>query len=118
MDNTFGVSGIQTIDMTGANTQPDLGTAFDIDNHGNIYIVGACRVGFSPLDNDFALVKIDSTGTLSNDFDQDGKKLYNPTGFAEFATGVVCLPNGRFCLWRQGRWQFNVGHDGFYGCIG
>jgi uncharacterized delta-60 repeat protein len=48
------------------------------------------------LDNDFALVKIDSTGTLSNDFDQDGKKLYNPTGFAEFATGVVCLPNGRF----------------------
>ena len=96
MDNTFGVSGIQTIDMTGANTQPDLGTAFDIDNHGNIYIVGSCRVGFSPLDNDFALVKIDSTGTLSNDFDQDGKKLYNPTGFAEFATGVVCLPNGRF----------------------
>ncbi|MFM7054619.1 MAG: hypothetical protein ACKOX7_07750 [Bacteroidota bacterium] len=96
LDNTFGVSGIQTVDMTGAGTQPDLGSAFDFDIHGNIYIVGACRVGFSPLDNDFALVKIDSSGTLSNDFDQDGKKLYNPTGFAEFATGVVCLPNGRF----------------------
>ncbi|MFM2190095.1 MAG: hypothetical protein RL491_481 [Bacteroidota bacterium] len=96
LDNTFGVSGVRTVDMTGANTQPDLGSSFDFDIHGNIYIVGACRVGFTPLDNDFALVKIDSTGTLSNDFDQDGKKLYNPTGFAEFATGVVCLPNGRF----------------------
>lgn len=96
LDNTFGVAGIRTVDMTGASTQPDLGSAFDFDIHGNIYIVGACRVGFSPLDNDFALVKIDSSGTLSNDFDQDGKKLYNPTGFAEFATGVVCLSNGRF----------------------
>lgn len=96
IDNSFGVSGIRTVDMTGAGSQPDLGSAFDIDIHGNIYIVGACRVGFTPLDNDFALVKIDSTGTLSNDFDQDGKKLYNPTGFAEFATGVACLPNGRF----------------------
>lgn len=95
LDNSFGLSGIRTVDMTGAGTQPDLGSAFDFDEHGNIYIVGACRVGFSPLDNDFALVKIDSTGTLSNDFDQDGKKLYNPTGFAEFATGVACLPNGR-----------------------
>jgi uncharacterized delta-60 repeat protein len=95
LDNTFGVAGIRTVDMTGASTQPDLGSAFDFDIHGNIYIVGACRVGFSPLDNDFALVKIDSSGTLSNDFDQDGKKLYNPTGFAEFATGIVCLPNGR-----------------------
>lgn len=96
IDNSFGVSGIRTVDMTGAGSQPDLGSAFDIDIHGNIYIVGACRVGFTPLDNDFALVKVDSTGTLSNDFDQDGKKLYNPTGFAEFATGVACLPNGRF----------------------
>lgn len=94
LDNSFGVSGIRTVDMTGAGTQPDLGSAFDIDNNGNIYVVGACRVGFTPLDNDFALVKVDSSGLLSNDFDQDGKKLFNPTGFAEFGTGVVCLPNG------------------------
>jgi uncharacterized delta-60 repeat protein len=96
IDNSFGLSGVRTVDMTGAFTQPDLGSAFDIDIYGNIYIVGACRVGFTPIDNDFALVKINSSGNLSNDFDQDGKKLFNPTGAAEFATGVVCLPNGRF----------------------
>jgi uncharacterized delta-60 repeat protein len=81
--------------MTGTGPQPDLGSAFDMDDQGNIYVVGACRTGFTPLDNDFAIVKVDSNGVLSNDFDQDGKKLFNPTGFAEFGTGVVCLPNGR-----------------------
>ena len=69
LDATFNGTGVLFVDMTGAGTQPDLANDFDFDAQGNIYIVGATRTGGSPLDNDFAVIKVSPTGQLVSTFD-------------------------------------------------
>ncbi|HMT30108.1 MAG TPA: hypothetical protein PKD91_12595 [Bacteroidia bacterium] len=95
LDNTFNGSGVLFVDMTGGGSQPDQASDFDFDAQGNIYVVGATRTGGTPLDNDFAVIKVSPNGQLVTSFDGDGKKLFNPTGFAEFATGVRVLSDGK-----------------------
>jgi uncharacterized delta-60 repeat protein len=95
LDNTFNGNGVLFVDMTGAGSQPDQASDFDFDAQGNIYAVGATRTGGTPLDNDFAVIKVSPTGQLVSSFDGDGKKLFNPTGTAEFATGVRVLSDGK-----------------------
>ncbi len=95
LDNTFNGTGVLFVDLTGAGTQPDLGSDFDFDSQGNIYITGATRTGGTPLDNDFFVVKVTDNGQLDASFDFDGKKLYNPTGFAEFGTGIRVLSDNK-----------------------
>lgn len=95
IDNTFNGTGILFVDMTGGGSQPDEANAFTFDATGNIYLTGATRTGGSPLDNDFVIVKVTDAGQLDPTFDIDGKKLYNPTGSAEFGTGIVVQPDGK-----------------------
>lgn len=95
LDNTFNGNGVLFVDLTGGGTQPDLGSDFDFDSQGNIYITGATRTGGTPLDNDFFVVKVMDNGQLDTSFDFDGKKLYNPTGFAEFGTGIRVLADNK-----------------------
>ena len=80
--------------LTGSGTQPDMASDFDFDANGNIYLTGVTRTGGTPLDNDFFVVKVKDNGQLDPAFDSDGKKLYNPTGFAEFGTGIRVLSDG------------------------
>ena len=94
LDPTFNSTGMVFIDMTGADTQPDQVSAIDIDASGNIWVAGATRTGGSPLDNDFAIAKIRPDGTLDPSFNGTGKKLFNPTGFAEFSRGIKVDANG------------------------
>lgn len=95
LDNTFNGNGVLFVDLTGGGTQPDMGSDFDFDSQGNIYITGVTRTGGTPLDNDFFVVKVKDNGQLDTSFDFDGKKLYNPTGFAEFGTGIRVLSDNK-----------------------
>ena len=95
LDNTFNSTGSLFVDMTGSNTWPDIANALDVDAAGNIWLCGATRNGGSPLDNNFAVVKVRSDGTLDTSFDQDGKKLYNPGASSEFGRGIVLQQDGK-----------------------
>jgi uncharacterized delta-60 repeat protein len=98
IDNSFNSTGSMFIDMTGSNTWPDIVNAFDFDAAGNIYAVGATRNGGTPLNNDFAVVKITDSGLLDPTFDTDGKKLFNPTNAAEFGRGIRVQPDGKIII--------------------
>jgi len=98
IDNSFNNTGSLFIDMTGANTWPDIVNAFDFDAAGNIYAVGATRNGGTPLNNDFAVVKVTTNGQLDPTFDTDGKKLFDPTGAAEFGRGLRVQPDGKIII--------------------
>jgi uncharacterized delta-60 repeat protein len=97
-DVTFNNTGSLFIDMTGGGTWPDIVNAFDFDAAGNIYAVGATRNGGTPLDNDFAVVKVTTNGQLDPTFDTDGKKLFNPTSAAEFGRGLRVQPDGKIII--------------------
>lgn len=98
LDPTFNGNGVVFIDMTGTDTQPDQVSALDIDASGNIWLAGATRVGGTPLDNDFAVVKIRPNGSLDPSFNGTGKKLFNPTGAAEFSRGIKVDANGKIVV--------------------
>lgn len=95
LDLSFNGTGVRFIDMTGSDLYPDVGNDLDIDSYGNIYIIGSTRNGGSPLNNDFAVVKITPTGLLDNTFDTDGKKLFNPTGGLELGTSIKIQADGK-----------------------
>ncbi len=97
-DNSFNGSGVLFIDMLGSNTQPDQANALVLDPYGNIYAAGVTRTGATPLDNDFAVVKINPNGQLDPSFDTDGKKLFNPTSSAEFGRSIKIQPDGKILL--------------------
>ncbi|MFM9009153.1 MAG: hypothetical protein ACKORE_11305 [Bacteroidota bacterium] len=98
LDPTFGTNGVTFVDMLGSGTQPDLASAFDIDPNGNIWVAGATRTGGTPLDNDFAVIKLNANGGLDQAFNGTGKKLFNPTGQAEFARGIKVQADGKIVL--------------------
>ncbi len=95
LDPTFATAGISFIDITNANTQPDEANAMYIDNAGNIYLTGATRTGSTPFDNDIAVVKLDASGNAVSSFDGDGKKLFDPSGLADFGTGIALQDDGK-----------------------
>lgn len=95
LDASFNSTGVLYVDMTGANSQPDLATAFDFDSTGNIYVIGTTRVGGSPLDNNFAVVKVTPSGQLDLSFDGTGKKLFNPLSGPEFGRGIAVQADGK-----------------------
>lgn len=95
LDPTFNGSGTLFVDMLGTNTQPDIANALDIDAQGNIYAIGATRTASSPLDNDFALIKVNPSGQLVNTFSGDGKLLINPNNAADFGRGIKVQSDGK-----------------------
>jgi uncharacterized delta-60 repeat protein len=95
LDSGFGNGGVVFVDMEGTQSFPDQANALDIDVNGNIYVCGVTRNGFSPLDNDYAVIKLNPNGQLDLSFDSDGKKLFNPSGFAEFGTGIKVQTDGK-----------------------
>lgn len=98
LDFTFNGTGILFVDMLGSTTQPDQAVALDFDAGGNIYVAGATRTGSTPLDNDFAVIKVKPNGQLDPSFDTDGKKLFNPTNTAEFARSIKVQSDGKIVL--------------------
>ncbi|MFN0189534.1 MAG: T9SS type A sorting domain-containing protein [Bacteroidia bacterium] len=95
LDPTFNSTGTLFVDMLGTNTQPDIANALDIDAQGNIYAIGSTRTAGSPLDNDFAIVKVNQSGQLVNTFSGDGKLLFNPNNAADFGRGIKVQSDGK-----------------------
>lgn len=98
LDNSFNGSGVLFVDMTGTGTQPDVANAVDIDPNGYIWAAGATRVGGTPLDNDFSVIKITPSGQLDPSFDNDGKKFFNPSGGGDFARGIKVQSDGKIVV--------------------
>jgi uncharacterized delta-60 repeat protein len=94
-DVTFNSTGVLFVDMTGAGTQPDLASEMHINSDGSLYVVGVTRTGATPLDNDFAVIKINATGHLDPSFNSNGKKLFNPTSQADFGHGIAVQADGK-----------------------
>ncbi len=95
LDLTFNGTGRLFVDMLGTNTQPDVANALDIDAQGNIYAIGATRTAGSPLDNDFAIIKVNQSGQLVTTFSGDGKLLINPNNLADFGRGIKVQADGK-----------------------
>lgn len=94
-DSSFNSTGILFVDMTGAGTQPDLASEMHINSDGSLYVVGVTRTGATPLDNDFAVIKINASGHLDTSFNSNGKKLFNPTSQADFGHGIAVQTDGK-----------------------
>lgn len=94
-DSAFNGGASLFVDMTGTHAWPDIATAFDFDSSGNLYAVGVSRTGGTPFDNDFAVIKVKPNGQLDSTFDADGKRLYNPSGAAEFGAGIKVISDGK-----------------------
>lgn len=93
-DVSFNGTGSLFIDVLGTNTQPDIGTDFDFDSFGNIYIVGTTGVS-PPIDNQTCVLKLSPNGTLRSTFDADGMKLFNPGAGNEFGIRIKVLTNNQ-----------------------
>lgn len=98
IDNSFSGNGVLFVDMAGSGNFPDLGSAIDFDAAGNIWIAGVTRNGGTPLDNQFAVVKVKPNGTLDPTFDIDGKKLFNLTSGSEFGLGIAVQSDSKIVV--------------------
>lgn len=98
LDPSFNGTGTLSVDMTGSTSLPDMANAIDFDASGNVWLAGVTRNGGTPLDNDFAVIKVKSNGTLDASFDTDGKKLFNLTGTAEFAKSIKVDNTGKIVV--------------------
>ncbi|MEY3343144.1 MAG: hypothetical protein RL090_828 [Bacteroidota bacterium] len=98
LDPTFNGAGVLFVDMTNTNNRPDRANDLDIASDGSIWAAGVTRTGGTPLDNEFAVVKVAPNGQLDLSFNGTGKKLFNPTGFAEFGRGIRIQSDGKIVL--------------------
>jgi len=67
LDTSFGTGGIVT---TAVGSDDDLGHSVAIQSDGKIVVAGTI---FNGSDNDFALVRYNTNGTLDTSFGRDGK---------------------------------------------
>lgn len=89
LDNTFSGDGKQTTDI---RSYDDFGYAAAIQTDGKIVVAGRTWNG---NDNDFALVRYNSDGSLDNTFDGDGKQTTD-FGFSDdFANSVALQRDGK-----------------------
>jgi uncharacterized delta-60 repeat protein len=96
-DNTFNGTGSIFVDITGANTQPDAASTLAFDASGNIYVTGVVGIA-PPFDNELAVIRLTTSGTLDLSFDADGKKYFNPASGNEFGDGIGILSNGNVVM--------------------
>ncbi len=84
LDGAFGTGGIVTVSLV---TGTDYGSAAAIQNDGKIVIAGSSL-------NDFALVRLNSNGSLDTDFDSDGK-VTTSIETHNYACGVAVQDDGK-----------------------
>ena len=85
LDGTFGVDGRVTIDFGGDDRCNDVVIAAD----GRIVVVGSRRT-IGPLEQDFAVARLNADGTLDNTFSADGMQTVDMlAGADDFANGIA-----------------------------
>ncbi|MFM7561483.1 MAG: beta strand repeat-containing protein, partial [Planctomycetota bacterium] len=90
IDTSFGTGGKVTVDFGGTDTARGIRVLSD----GRILLVGR---SYNGSNNDFALVRLNSDGSLDTTFDGDGK-LLRPVGTNDNAYDVVVQSDGKMIV--------------------
>lgn len=89
LDNTFDTDGIVT---TTIGTSEDIAYAIQLQSNGKIIAAGLSDNG---TDNDFALVRYNTNGSLDNSFDVDGKVTTAIGTKSEVASAIALQSDGK-----------------------
>ncbi|HYC48023.1 MAG TPA: hypothetical protein VED01_21325 [Burkholderiales bacterium] len=92
LDTSFDGDGKLTTDFGSGNDQ---GHRVALQPDGRILVSGFAWNG---ANNDFALVRYDSNGTLDTSFDGDGKLITDVAAFDDFGESIVVQPDGRILV--------------------
>lgn len=92
LDSTFGTGGQVTTDLGGLD---DIALSAVVQADGKIVVVGSTDVNF---DDDFALVRYNSNGTLDTSFGNGGKVITDFADFDDNAVSVHLQPNGKIIV--------------------
>lgn len=89
LDTTFGAGGRASTVVGSSSGARAIGLQFD----GKIIVAGYSNSATG--DQDFALVRFNSNGTLDTTFGNNGKVTTNVVGFVDFVTAVAIQPDGK-----------------------
>ena len=107
LDNSFGSDGKVTTEI-GSNL--DIARSITIQSDGKIVLVGSSTV--SSDNNDFAVVRYNTDGSLDSTFNGDGKVTTDFDGNNDFAKSVTMQSNGKIILAgtnkKNGKYNFAV----------
>jgi uncharacterized delta-60 repeat protein len=92
-DTTFDLDGQATIAVS---PREDRAAGVFVQTDGKILICGSTRSESSTWD--FAVVRLNSDGTLDNTFDNDGIKISAITSADDFADAVIAQPDGKIIV--------------------
>ena len=98
-DNSFSGDGKVLVDLRG---EDDFGEDMRIQSDGKIVVAGYSYSGGS---QDFALVRLNTDGTLDNSFSGDGK-VFTDFAVSEMATAMIIQPDGKIVAVIVTNWQF------------
>jgi uncharacterized delta-60 repeat protein len=91
LDNTFDTDGKLT---TAIGSSDEIAYSIALQTDGKIVVAGNSDIGGN---NDFALVRYNTNGSLDNTFDGDGK-LTTSIGFAQDAAGLAIQTDGKILI--------------------
>ena len=102
LDSSFDGDGKLTLDFFGWS---DVAYGIALQNDGKILLTGSAGTG---IGNDFALVRLNSNGSVDTSFDGDGKltTAFNP--YYDNAQGVIVQPNGKIVVAGSDGYDFNL----------
>lgn len=99
LDSSFSGDGIQTTNFDGTHAYNDVAQGIAIQPNGRIVVVGKTDVtgGFLP-NNDFAVARYTSAGTLDSTFSGDGKTTTPFGNNHDFANAVALQSDGKIVV--------------------
>jgi len=95
LDPTFGTGGMV---MTDLNRSTDLANAVAIQSDGKLVVVGQTYKNNDYSDEDFAVTRYNTDGTLDNTFGRGGKVRTDFPGLAAVPSAVVIQPDGKIVV--------------------
>ncbi|MDZ8184907.1 MAG: DUF4347 domain-containing protein [Nostoc sp. ChiSLP02] len=92
LDTTFNTTGIVTTDINGKN---DSGNSIAIQSDGKILVAGVSGDG---INDDLAIVRYNSDGTLDTTFNTTGKVTTDFSGKNDSAANITVQPDGKILV--------------------
>ena len=92
LDSTFGTSGKV---ITSIGSSNDYGNCMVVQGNGKIVVAGSA---FNGSNNDFALVRYNTNGSLDTAFGVGGKAVFDFSGANEAANAMALQSDGKFVL--------------------
>lgn len=95
LDPTFGTGGVV---MTDFNTSTDLANAVAVQADGKLVVAGTTYVNNDFSDEDFAIARYNTDGSLDMSFGTKGKVTTDFPGLAAVISAVVVQPDGKIVV--------------------